>query len=107
MTQLGEDFFLEVSEAMRMGKKQCAGNGDKDWKGQPCTAGSHAARLHAPLEDGQGDDQQGEKPMQQHFGIRKSRPEADGAERPGLGIASKKEKCRKTEKGQRPISRPG
>src|SRR5260370_392793 len=86
MTQLREDFFLEISKAMRMSEKQSAGNGDEDRKGQPCTAGSHAARLHAPLEDSQGNDEHGEKTMQKHFRIRESRPEPDGAERPGFGI---------------------
>src|SRR6266481_391772 len=107
MTQLSEDFFLDISEAMRMSEKQSTGNGDEDRKGQPCTARSHAARLYPPLEDSQDNDEHGEKTMQQHFGIGESRPEPDGAERPGLGIASKKEKCREAKKGERPIARPG
>jgi len=61
MTQLSEDFFLEISEAMRMSEKQSAGNGNEDRKGQPCTAGSHATRLHAPFEDSQGNDKHGKK----------------------------------------------
>src|SRR5258708_2996872 len=92
---------------MRMREKQSAGNGDENRKGQPRTAGSHATCLHAPFEYRQGDDQHGEKAMQQHFRIRESCPETDGADRPSLGIASKKEKCRKAKEGKRPIARPG
>src|SRR6266436_4408132 len=107
MTQLSEDFFLEISKAMRMSEKQSAGNGDEDRKGQPCTAGSHAAPMHAPLEDSQDNDEHGEKTMQQNFGMDESRPEPDGAEWPGFAITSKKEKWRETAEGQRPITRPG
>src|SRR5437773_9227234 len=45
--------------------------------------------------------------MEQDFGIGKSRPEANRAERPGFRIAAKKKKCREPEESQRPIARPG
>src|SRR6202790_2478169 len=45
--------------------------------------------------------------MQQDFGIRKSRPETDGPERPGLRIAAEKKECREAKEGERPIARPG
>src|SRR3982074_539051 len=90
-----------------MGEKQRAGNGDKGRKNQPSAAGGDAARLHAPFKSSQRDYEQGEKPMQQDLGIRKSRPETDGPERPGLRIAAEKKKCREAKEGERPIARPG
>src|SRR3977135_3162625 len=90
-----------------MGEKQSAGNSNEDRKDQPGAAGGDAARLHAPFKNSQRDYEQGEKPMQQDLGIRKSRPETDGPERPGLRIAAEKKKCRQSEEGERPIARPG
>src|SRR6267378_8090559 len=90
-----------------MSEEQSAGNGDKDRKNQSCTAGGDAACLHAPFEYRQSNYQQREKTMQQDFGIRKSRPETNGPERPGLRIAAEKKECRKAEEGERPIARPG
>src|SRR5207245_202351 len=90
VAQLGEDFLLEVPEAVGMSEKQSAGNGDQNGKRQPSATGFDAASLHAPLKNRQSNYQHGKKTMQQDFRIRKSRPEADGAERPSLGITSKK-----------------
>ena len=73
-----------------MREEQSAGNGDEDRKDQPCTAGGNAARLNAPFKNRQSDYEQGEKAMQQDFGIRKCRPETDGSEGPSLRIAAEK-----------------
>src|SRR5438034_7578327 len=92
---------------MGMGEKQSAGDGDEDGKNQPATVGSDTPGLHAPFKYCQSDDQHGEKTMEQDFGMGKSRPEANRAERPGFRIAAKKKKCREPEESQRPIARPG
>jgi len=63
--------------------------------------------LHAPFEDSQGNDKHGKKNDAAALRDPQESPEADGAKRPGFGIASKKEKCREAKKGQRPIARPG
>src|SRR5258708_16618015 len=90
-----------------MGEKQSAGNGDEDRKGETSTAGNDPARLHAPFKYRQGNDEHGEKTMQQHFGIRQSRPKTNRAERPSLRVAAKKKKCREAKESKRPIARPG
>src|SRR5713226_4348531 len=90
-----------------MSEEQCAGNGNQDRKDQAGTAGGDAARLHAPFENRQRYYEHGEKAMQQDFGIRESRPETDGPERPSLRIAAEKKKSREAEEGERPIACPG
>src|SRR6266404_2085396 len=92
---------------MGMREKQGAGNGDQHWKGKPGAARGDTAGLYAPFEYRQRYNQQREKTMQKYLGVRKSRPETDRTERPSLRIAAEKQKCRKTEKGERPIARPG
>src|SRR3989449_9114912 len=88
-------------------ENQGSWSGDENGTLNPSPTCFDAASLHAQYKNRQSDYQHGKKAMQQDFRIRKSRPEADGAERPSLGIASKKEKCREAEKGKRPIARPG
>src|SRR6266404_6334418 len=51
MTQLSEDFFLEISEAMRMSEKQSAGNGDEDRKESPRSRRGQAARFRDRFEE--------------------------------------------------------
>src|SRR5882724_9881465 len=92
---------------MGMREKQGAGNGDQHWKGKPGAARGDTAGLYAPFEYRQRYNQQREKTMQKYLGVRKSRPKTDGTQRPSLRIAAEKQKCRKAEKGEWPIARPG
>src|SRR5260370_37647642 len=91
---------------MGVGEEQGARYGDEDGKNQPGTAGSDAARLHAPFENGETDNHENEDSMQQHRGICKRNPETVGAERPDLRIASQEKKKSQAEKNERPVLRP-
>src|SRR5260370_2510114 len=91
---------------MGMGEEQGAGYGDEDGKNQPGTAGSDAACLHAPFENGETDNHENEDSMQQHLGICKRNPETVGAERPDLRIASQEKKKSQAKKNERPVLRP-
>ena len=71
-----------------MGEKQSAGDGDERGEYQASALGGYAAGLHAPFEDGKGDDEQRENAVKQNFGVLERDPKAVGAERPRLRIAS-------------------
>jgi len=74
---------------MGMGEEQCAGNSDQYGKDQPGSA--ETTRPFAPpFKCRQSDYQHRKETMQKDFWIRKSRPEADRPERPGLRVATEK-----------------
>ena len=88
VAELGEHFFFDVAKAVGMREQKSAGNSDEQGKNQADIRGADAARLDAPFECGERDDQQREDAVEEHFWIRKGCPKTVRPERPDFGIAA-------------------
>ena len=79
VTELGEDFFFYVAEAVGVREKESAGDGDESWENEASALSGDAAGLHAPFKDRQGDDEQSEDAVKQDFWILERDPKTIGA----------------------------
>lgn len=72
MAQLGQHFFFDVSQSVRMREQQSAGNSDEHGKNESYVWRRDAIRLHAPLKNSEANHQQHENSMEQNFRISKT-----------------------------------
>src|SRR5215469_10498977 len=91
---------------MRVGEEESAADRTYRGKHQGGVKGGDPAVAHAPFENSEDDDQEGEQTVLHDFGDSEALPEASGPQGPVLRIGTQEEEDCQRQKHERPVPRP-